>query len=56
MSSWFAMPDMGDYHLTTSGETEFADIAMWQEGDPLTDIDGDPIPTDMPSFPGYDQP
>ena len=32
------------------------DIALWQPGDPVADIDGDPIPTDLPSFPGYDQP
>ena len=32
------------------------DIAQWDEGDPLFDFEGDAIPTDMPSFPGYDQP
>ncbi len=32
------------------------DIAQWTKGDPLTDIDGDAIPQEMPSFPGYDQP
>lgn len=55
-SGWFAAPDTGDYHLTASGETEFMDIAQWQDGDPLTDVDGDAVPTDVPSFPGYDQP
>jgi hypothetical protein len=53
---WFSSPGTGDFHLTTSGGTTFMDIASWQEGDPLFDIDGEPIPTDMPSFPGYDQP
>jgi len=52
---WFE-PAEGDYHLTTAGETIFMGIASWQPGDPLTDIDGDAIPTDGPSFPGYDQP
>ena len=55
-SSWFADPGTGDYRLTTAGESEFMNIAQWQDGDPLTDIDGEPIPTDMPSFPGYHQP
>ena len=32
------------------------DIAMWEDGDPTADVDGDDIPTDMSSFPGYDQP
>ena len=54
-AGWFD-PAEGDFHLTTTGETTFTDIAMWQEGEPTTDVDGDPIPTDMPSFPGYDQP
>ena len=53
---WFSNPATGNYHLTGSGETVFMDIADWQAGDPLFDVDGDPIPTDMPSFPGYDQP
>ena len=55
-SGWFAAPDSGDYHLTAAGEMTFMDIAQWQDGDPLADIDGDAISTDMPSFPGYDQP
>ena len=54
--AWFSNPAAGDYGLSASGETTFMDIAMHQAGDPLADIDGDPIPTDMPSFPGYDQP
>ncbi|MBL4683325.1 MAG: hypothetical protein JKY37_01955 [Nannocystaceae bacterium] len=53
---WFSNPAMGNYHLTGSGETVFMDIADWVTGDPLFDVDGDPIPTDMPSFAGYDQP
>ena len=56
MAGWFTNLGTNDFHLTTAGETTFMDIATWQAGDPTTDIDGDPIPTDMPSFPGYDQP
>ena len=55
-SSWFEMPDSGNYHLTSAGETGLDGIAEWQAGDPLFDVDGDAVPTDMPSFPGYDQP
>ena len=53
---WFVNPAANNYHLTASGEAVFMDIAQWTKGDPLTDIDGDAIPQDMPSFPGYDQP
>ena len=55
-ASWFSSLGANDYHLTASGEAVFMDIAQWTKGDPLTDIDGDAIPQDMPSFPGYDQP
>ena len=54
--AWFANPLTGNYHLSAAGETTFMDIAEWQDGDPVGDVDGDPIPTDMPSFPGFDQP
>ncbi len=56
MGSWFMGLGTGDFHLSAAGEGMFADIAQWQEGDPVADVDGDPIPTDTPSFPGYDQP
>ncbi len=56
ISTWFVSPATNDYHLTASGEAVFMDIAQWTKGDPLTDIDGDAIPQEMPSFPGYDQP
>lgn len=55
-NGWFSNPGAGDFTLTASGETEFMDIAQWVEGDPLFDFEGDAIPTDVPSFPGYDQP
>ena len=53
---WFSNPGAGDFTLTASGESEFMDIAQWADGDPLFDFEGDAIPTDAPSFPGYDQP
>ena len=55
-SGWFTLPESGDFTLTASGELEFMDIGQWAEGDPLFDFEGDAIPRDMPSFPGYDQP
>ena len=56
MPTWFANLGSNDFRLTATGDTVFADIAQWEDGDPLTDIDGDEIPTAMPSHPGYDQP
>ena len=55
-AGWFSSPAGGDFTLTASGEMEFMDIGQWAEGDPLFDFEGDAIPRDMPSFPGYDQP
>ncbi len=54
--AWFVNPGVTDYHLTSEGETDLMDVALWQDSDPLFDVDGDPIPMGMPSFPGYDQP
>ena len=31
-------------------------LAMWQPGEPATNVNGDPIPTHIASFPAYDQP
>jgi len=46
---WFADYNGDDFTLTTMGmppgSEVFAGIAQWNEGDPLTDIDGDPRPT-----------
>lgn len=53
---WFSNVGADNFHLSMTGETVFMDLAQWQDGDPTTDVDGDPIPTDMPSFPGYGQP
>ena len=44
MAGWFNIPAAGDVHLTAAGKAEFADIAQWQSGDPLVDIDGDARP------------
>lgn len=44
--TWFANFDTGDFHLTGSGAATFAGIAQWQAGDPPTDIDGNPRPSD----------
>ncbi len=56
MGSWFTGLATGDFHLSGAGVEIFADIADWQAGDPVADIDGDPIPRGMRSHPGYDQP
>jgi hypothetical protein len=55
-STWFDDADNWDFRISPTGEPIFMDIAEWQAGDPLTDIDGNPIPTEMPSFPGFHQP
>ena len=44
-NGWFADVFTGDFHLTAAGETEFTDVAQWQAGDPLVDIDGNARPT-----------
>lgn len=43
---WFAGYNNGNFGLTAAGEATFADIALWVVGDPPTDIDGDPRPTE----------
>ncbi|MCA9648441.1 MAG: hypothetical protein H6712_19695 [Myxococcales bacterium] len=42
---WFVSHDSGDYHLAGLGASVFAGIAMWQDGDPSTDIDGEGRPS-----------
>jgi hypothetical protein len=44
-TTWFANYNGGNFGLTAAGEGVFADIALWVVGDPPTDIDGDPRPT-----------
>src|SRR5690606_17893169 len=42
--SWFAgWP--GNLRLTAAGKDQFDGVALWQPGDPTTDIDGQPRPT-----------
>ncbi len=53
--TWFVAPATGDFHLSGAGQAEFADIADWDVGDPLADIDGDPRPQRAPGFPGVDE-
>lgn len=54
---WFRYFSEGDLHLDFAFTGDFLDIAEWQTGDPLTDIDGDPRTTDgATDFPGADVP
>jgi hypothetical protein len=55
-AGWFLAPNDGDFRLTASGQSEFENIAQWQDGDPLTDIEMNPIPTEVESYAGYHQP
>jgi hypothetical protein len=50
--AWF---EVGLPRLTAAGAEALDGIAQWQAGDPLTDVDGNPIPTDDPSYPGLHQ-
>ena len=38
--AWFANYISGDFALTAAGQTTFENLAVWQDGDPLEDIDG----------------
>jgi hypothetical protein len=40
-SDWFLNYSQGDLHLNNDGLTDFAGLAIWKTGDPLTDIDGE---------------
>jgi hypothetical protein len=56
MNAWFVALGLADFHLTMQGRTAMEGIAVWQDGDPVTDIDGDPIDLGALGYPGYDQP
>jgi hypothetical protein len=43
--AWFVNVSTGDFHLTPAAPAEIATAAVWQTGDPKTDIDGDARPT-----------
>jgi len=47
----------GDFHVLGAG-TALRDVAVWQDGDPSTDLDGDPRPTlsGLPDQAGADRP
>lgn len=56
--AWFEDYDTGDLSLTAEGEAVFADAAVWLDGDPAFDINGDPRPAEDGSadYPGADVP
>jgi hypothetical protein len=39
LNAWFEDYESGDFHLKEEGFSQFGDIAQWQQGDPVTDID-----------------
>lgn len=45
---WFQSLASADFRLTTAGQSEFADVATWELGDPPFDFDG----TDRPNTDG----
>jgi hypothetical protein len=55
-AAWFVDPEGGDFHLSVAGAVGIGDIAEWDEGDPLVDIDGDLRPTEVEGRPGLDEP
>lgn len=42
--AWFVKPQTGDFHLKP-GNVQFKDVALWINGDPSGDVDGDARPT-----------
>ena len=42
--AWFASIGTGNYTLTAAGQTQFDGFAVWQDGDPPFDFDGDARP------------
>jgi hypothetical protein len=56
-TAWFANYANGDFHLSGLHPAEIDTAAIWQPGDPLVDIDGDPRPQDQtPTAAGADLP
>jgi hypothetical protein len=53
---WFVDAAGGDFHLSAAGAVAIGDIADWDEGDPVVDIDGDPRPMMSEGRPGLDEP
>lgn len=54
--NWFVISDKSRFLLSEEGEAIFADIADWDEGDPVTDIEGDTRPMKSSGYPGVDEP
>lgn len=55
-ASWFVVSNGSRFFLADSALPIFEDIADWDDGDPLTDVEGDPRPTRERGFPGVDEP
>jgi hypothetical protein len=53
--TWFANPDMGDFHLTSVGKSAIPKTASRASDDPAVDIDGDARPA-SDGYPGLDEP
>jgi hypothetical protein len=51
---WFD-DEPGNFHLSPAGGLKFMNIALWEDGDPLIDIDGDPRPTTTSDYAGADR-
>ena len=43
-TTWFPQFATGDYSLSAAGQSQFADVAVWEDGDPPFDFDGDARP------------
>ncbi|MEX1363064.1 MAG: hypothetical protein AB1Z98_08055 [Nannocystaceae bacterium] len=56
--TWFEDYNSGDLHLTPMAPIAIAMTALWETGDPATDIDGEPRPTidGEPDYAGADVP
>ena len=54
--AWFNATEDLRFRLSGAGQAVFADIAEWEDGDPLQDAEGDERPTRGPSTAGADEP
>ncbi|HGG57013.1 MAG TPA: right-handed parallel beta-helix repeat-containing protein [Nannocystis exedens] len=43
-AAWFVSPQTNDFHIKAGSMNPFKDAALWINGQPLTDYDGDPRP------------
>lgn len=55
-SSWLVPTGTTRFNLSAAGAAVFEGVAQWGEGDPLTDVEGDPRPMRGPSTAGVDEP